>query len=91
MIRAVLTVIVLTGAVLTGGVGTITRTNSVPLAIAYTNPPPCAIIESSYDLTNWFCIARMQRCDGLTNGWNSISWSDTADGPNQFWRVRPCP
>lgn len=63
---------------------------SLPLAIAYTNVPPCAIVESSTDLTNWFCVAKLQKCDGSTNPWQSVSWSEVADGTNQYWRIRGC-
>lgn len=62
----------------------------LPLAIEYKQAPACAIVRTSYDLTNWLCVARLERCDGSTNPWRSISWSETADGSNQFWQVEPC-
>lgn len=67
---------------------TITKTNQQTfLDLRDTNAPPACRLEASADLINWFCVYRIQRCDGRTNT-ISVSWTEKDEYGNQyFWRI----
>lgn len=61
-----------------------------PLAIQASNAGPCAVIFTSTDGTNWQCSYTINRCDGSTNPWQSISWTTLNTNNQQFWVIKNC-